>query len=284
MWRIRTNPPIRPSGPNVQWLSQAIWDAASMADALLLSRLVHDLLTRRAGPPDAARPLLIHRDETAGTRVELSGASLANAVAKASALVEEDVGGTLALAMPPHWIGAALSLAGWHAGLLVRVNDPVAGVEAVEGAEIAVVGPDLPHGTWAETTYVSRLHPFGLPFDSDVMLPEAVNDLAPALRSGPDRLGAPSDADPGDGVLRQNTAGYGSAELIEAAQRFAGELDDGSTLVSTLPFHDLRGLLAATLVPLITGGSTVLVTGTVDSEQVTRISRVERASATWGQA
>jgi uncharacterized protein (TIGR03089 family) len=255
-----------------------------MADALLLSRLVHDLLTRRAGPPDAARPLLIHRDESAGTRVELSGASLANTVAKASALVEEDAGGTLALAMPPHWIGAALTLAGWHAGLLVRVNEPAAGVDYVEGAEIAVVGPDLPPRTRAETTYVSRMHPFGLPFDSGVLLPETVTDLAPALRSGPDRLGAPSDVDPRDGSLRQGTAGYGSAELVEAAHRFAGELDAGATLLSTLPFHDLRGLLAATLVPLITGGSTVLVTGTVDREQVTRISGVERASTTWGQA
>jgi hypothetical protein len=36
-----------------------------------------------------------------------------------------------------------------------------------------------------------------------------------------------------------------------------------------------------TLVPLITGGSTVLVTGSLEPEQVARIAGVERASTTW---
>ena len=281
MRRIRTNPPIRPFGPTVQWLSHAIWDAAQVPDAERLSELVHDLLARRAASADAAQPLLVHRDETAGTRVELSGASLTNTVAKASALFEEDAGGTLALAIPPHWIGAALTLAGWHAGLLVGINDPAAGDGYAQAAEIGVVGPHVPTVRGGETAYVSRLHPFGLPFDADVVLPDNVSDLAPELRSGPDRLGPPSDDHQADHSLRQDAVTYGEAEVIETARRFAGELESGSTLLSTLPFHDLRGLLAVTLVPLITGGSTVLVTGSLEPEQVARIAGVERASATW---
>ena len=281
MWAIRTNPPIRPFGPIVQCLSHVIWDAADVPDTERLSQLVHDLLTRRSGSPEAAKPLLVHRDEAAGTRVELSGASLTNTVAKASALFEEEAGGTLALAIPPHWIGAALALAGWHAGLVVWVNDPADEGAYAEAADIGVVGPDVPTVGGGQTAYVSRLHPFALPFDPDVVLPETVSDLAPALRSGPDRLGPPASFENASHVLQQDALGYPAADVVAAAGRFAGELEPGSTLVTTLPSHDLRGLLAVTLVPLITGGSTVLVTGSLEPEQVARIAGVERASTTW---
>src|SRR3954447_10027424 len=139
MRRIRTNPPIRPFRPNVQGLSHGIWDAARMPDPQRLSPLVHDLIGRRAGGPDGASPLLVHRDETAGTRVELSGVSLANTVAKASALFEHEAGGTLGLAIAPHWIGAALTLAAWHAGLGVRVDDAAAGDAVLAAADVLVV-------------------------------------------------------------------------------------------------------------------------------------------------
>ncbi len=285
MRRIRTNPPIRPFGPTVQCLSHAICDAARVSDAesagLPLSQFVHDLLSRRVASPDAARPLLIHRDESAGTRVELSAASLTNTVAKASALFEEDSGGMLALAIPPHWIGAALTLAGWHAGLGVWIEDPAEGDSYAQAAEIGVVGPDVPTVRGGATAYVSRLHPFALPFDPDVVLPETVSDLAPSLRSGPDRLGSPNLHEHAEVSLRQDGARYGETEVLDTARRFAGELEQGSTLLSILPFHDVRGLLAVTLVSLITGGSTVLVTGSLDAGQVARIAGVERASTTW---
>jgi uncharacterized protein (TIGR03089 family) len=259
----------------------AIWDAAPVPVEQGLSRFVHDLLARRVASPDAGQPLLVHRDETAGTRVELSGASLTNTVAKAAALFEEEPGGALALAIAPHWIGAALTLAAWHGGLTVRLDDPAGGYGDVRKADIGVVGPDVPDVLPGEWVLASRLHPFGLPFDPDVVLPGSVDDLALSLRSGPDRLGPAADHDHQDSSLQQDGATYGPGELIDAAHRFAGELEPGSTLLSTLPFHDLRGLLAVTLVPLLTGGSTVLVTGTMDGEQVARLAGVERASTTW---
>src|SRR3954447_1055892 len=281
MRRIRTNPPIRPFRPNVQGLSHGIWDAARMPDPQRLSPLVHDLIGRRAGGPDGASPLLVHRDETAGTRVELSGVSLANTVAKASALFEEEAGGSVALAIPSHWIGAALALAAWHAGLVVRLEGAAEGDGDLPATDVLVVGPDVPAEARAQTTYVSRLHPFALPFDADVALPGNVEDLAPALRSGPDRLGPPADFDAADVVLTQDAAEYRTADVLDAAQRLAAELGQGVTLLSTLSMHDLRGLLAVTLLPLLTGGSTVLVTGSLDPEQVSRVAAVERASVTW---
>jgi uncharacterized protein (TIGR03089 family) len=248
-----------------------------------LSALVHDLLVRRTQGA-GAQPLLVHLDEAAGTRVELSGTSLTNTVAKASALFDDEGEGMLALAIPPHWIGAGLALAGWHTGMVVWINDPADGDGYAQSAEVGVVGPEVPTVRGGETAYVTRLHPFGLPFDADVLLPAVVNDLAPWLRSGPDRLGAPHATPGGIDALAQDGIVYDEATVVAAAGAFAAELEPGSTLLSALPFHDLRGLLAATLVPLLTGGSTVLVTGTTDPQRLASIAATERATTTWTPA
>jgi len=245
-----------------------------VAEEQRLSALVHDLLVRRVSTA-GAQPLLVHRDEAAGTRVELSAISLANTVAKASALFEDDWGGSLALAIPPHWIGAALTLAGWHMGLHVWIEDPAYGDGYAQGAEIGVVGPKVPTEGRGETSYATRLHPFGLPFDEDAGLPAVVNDLAVELRLGPDVLGPPAAASPAaDEILRENA-------LIAAARTYSAGLGAKPTLLSALPFHELRGLLAVTLVPLLTGGSAVLVTGTEDAADLATIAATERATVTW---
>jgi uncharacterized protein (TIGR03089 family) len=247
-----------------------------------LSALVHDLLVRRTATA-GAQPLLVHRDEAAGTRVELSGTSLTNTVAKASALLDgAGPDPSLALAIPAHWIGAALALAAWHVGGTVRsgpegIEDPV-----LADATVLLVGPDV-LGAVPDvkgTVYVSRLHPFGLPFDADVTLPWYATDLAPALREGPDALGPPAGHDAAPSRADQD-AGLRESALIAAARVFAASCPPGSTLLSALPLHDLRGLLAVTLVPLLTGGSTVLVTGTADPDRLSAIAATERATTIW---
>jgi uncharacterized protein (TIGR03089 family) len=250
-----------------------LWEGVEVAEQRL-SAVVHDLLVHRvatAGP----QPLLVHRDEAAGTRVELSAVSLTNTVAKASALFEDERGGSLALAIPPHWIGAALALAGWHMGLHVWIEDPAYGDDYAMGAEVSVVGPKVPTDGRGETSYATRLHPFGLPYEAEAGLPAVVNDLALELRLGPDVLGPPAAPSPwAEDMVRENA-------LIAAARTYTVGLGSKPTLVSALPFHELRGLLAATLVPLLTGGSTVLVTGTNDADDLARIAATERATATW---
>jgi uncharacterized protein (TIGR03089 family) len=246
-----------------------------VSDSERLPALVHDLLVRRTAIA-GAQPLLVHVDDATGTRVELSASSLTNTVAKASALLADEAGGSLALAIPPHWIGAGLALAAWHVALTVCGE--------LEDATVAVVGPAALESDpeVSATVYVSRLHPFGLPFDATTELPWYATDLAPALREGPDRLGPPSLAS--SIPLRLTTGDVSEPELIAAAASFAGELEPGSTLLSALPFDEVRGLLAATLVPLLSGGSTVLVTGTTDPTRLAAIAATERATTTWTPA
>jgi uncharacterized protein (TIGR03089 family) len=237
-----------------------------------ISSLVHDLLVHRVSAA-GARPLLVHRDEAAGTRVELSAVSLTNTVAKASALLDQaGPDATVVLELPSHWLGAALALAAWHGGHCLWVAQP--GIEGPP-ADVAVVGPS-PSGqqTKSEVTYVSRLHPFGLPFDDE--LPWDVTDLALALREGPDLLGPPppTPARSADDAVRENAT-------LAAARTYTAALRPGATLVSALPLHELRGLLAVTLVPLLTGGSAVLVTGSEEPDDLAAVAATERADAVW---
>ena len=177
-----------------------VWEGGVVAQEQRLSDLVHGLLVRRVAV-SGAQPLLVHRDEAAGTRVELSAVSLTNTVAKASALLDPaGPDATVVLDLPTHWLGAALALAAWHGRQALYIAQPE--TEAPP-ADIAVVGPDPAQRTKSEVTYVSRLHPFGLPFDDE--LPWDVTDLGLALREGPDVLGPPAvtGATSADDVLRE---------------------------------------------------------------------------------
>lgn len=72
---------------------------------------------------DPSLPLVTHYDDATGERTELSGATLANWVAKTANLLvdgcglgEGDVAG---VPLPPHWQTAAVLLGAWSAGLTV---------------------------------------------------------------------------------------------------------------------------------------------------------------------
>jgi uncharacterized protein (TIGR03089 family) len=71
-----------------------------------------------------AQPLLTFYDDATGERVELSGITLANWVAKTANLLVDDVGlapGESALVnLPPHWQSAAVLLGCWSAGIVVE--------------------------------------------------------------------------------------------------------------------------------------------------------------------
>ncbi|WDZ86935.1 TIGR03089 family protein [Micromonospora cathayae] len=85
--------------------------------------------------PDPTRPLLTWYDDATGERTELSGATLANWVAKTANLLVDDVatgpGGTVGVLLPPHWQTAAVLLGCWSAG--VTVAGAPGPVEALAG-------------------------------------------------------------------------------------------------------------------------------------------------------
>jgi hypothetical protein len=73
---------------------------------------------------DPTRPLLTWYDDASGDRTELSGATLANWVAKTANLVVDGAGAAAGdhaeVFLPPHWQTAAVLLGCWSAGLTVR--------------------------------------------------------------------------------------------------------------------------------------------------------------------
>src|SRR5256885_6212831 len=76
--------------------------------------------------PSPARPLITHYDDAAGTRVELSVATLANWAAKtANWLTEEhdlEPGDPVAVLLPAHWQTAGILLGAWWCGAHITDN------------------------------------------------------------------------------------------------------------------------------------------------------------------
>ena len=89
------------------------------------------------GLPDPARPFLTYYDEGTGERVELSGVTAANWVAKTSNfLVDEPEaapGTRVRLGLPSHWLRFVWILSCWTVGAAVVDTD----------ADIGLSGPDL---------------------------------------------------------------------------------------------------------------------------------------------
>src|SRR3712207_2384754 len=90
-------------------------------------------LFERALAGDPAQPLLTYYDDGTGERVELSGATLDNWVAKTANLLVDTYGlapgDRAAVLLPPHWQTAAVLLGCWSAGLSVSTSARPAEVE-----------------------------------------------------------------------------------------------------------------------------------------------------------
>ncbi|SFB63419.1 TIGR03089 family protein [Amycolatopsis marina] len=199
----------------------------------------------------AARPLITHYDDEAGSRIELSVATVANWAAKtANWLVEEfdvEPGDRVAVALPAHWQTAGVLLGAWWCGADVTSD--------AAGAKVAFVGPDTSTSA-AEATAVVALDPLGrgLPstpadgaFDylSEARL--AGDDFAPMFpipSTTPALLGETVD----DVLAR--AASHAETSGISGTDRVL------STLDWALPEGALVGLLA----PLSAGAHLVQVT------------------------
>jgi uncharacterized protein (TIGR03089 family) len=109
---------------------------------------------------DPTRPLVTFYDDATGERSELSGATLANWVAKTANLLVDGLGlapGDVAsVRLPPHWQTAAVLLGCWNAGICVDVTGS-------HRAAVAFVtaGAEPPD---AGETFALALAPLGLPF------------------------------------------------------------------------------------------------------------------------
>ena len=238
-------------------------ERAHVVTELLSARL------RRRVRTAGAEPLLTTYDTDAGARVELSAVTLLNWVDKTSHLLDElgvDPGDRVALELaesaPGHWVTAVWELACWQVGALVVVGEPAA-------ARLLVTGPDWSRSAGAGADVVAcSLHPLGLPLAEPP--PPAVLDYALEVRGQPDRYpavgqppGAPAWQDPG--------------RRLSQADLVAGSPAPGRRLVR--PGTPWATAEAAVVAPLLSGGSAVVVTGTVSEHELDRIRRDERVNS-----
>jgi uncharacterized protein (TIGR03089 family) len=210
---------------------------------------------------DPTRPMLTFYDDATGERVELSGATLANWVAKTANLLVDDLGSgpadRAALALPPHWQTAAVLLGCWSAGLAVRYTGPGKSTDddaAVAFASLAVIrNGDVFAGT--PDRYVLGLAPLGAPLRETV--PGWLDYIGEVRVHGDHFAGTPIDA--ASPALLQSDGGYLShATLTARAVDRAGALGiaPGSrVLVVADPDADPEYWL---LPALAVGASTVL--------------------------
>lgn len=183
---------------------------------------------------DPARPRVTHYDDAAGSRVELSGATLANWAAKTANWLRDELdvqpGDAVAVLLPPHWQTAGALLGAWWCGARVTGS--------AQGAQVALCGVDrVADAQDAEEVAALSLDALGMGLHAP---PPGVRDYASEVRVHGDTFrsaGAAPDAD----------------QVLAAARARAGELGlgPGARLLSTagwdgaVPGELLLAVLAA---------------------------------------
>lgn len=195
-----------------------------------------------------AQPLITHYDDAAGTRVELSVATMRNWAAKtANWLVDElDVtpGDRVAVLLPAHWQTAAVLLGAWWCGAEVVTSGPsvVAFVPPGGSADDATV------------TAVASLDPMGRDLRGDVPV-GSVDYIGDARLFGDDYLALTPV--PGDTMCFQGST---VDEVLATAEKRAVELGltPKSRVLSTLDWP--AGVPDGLVTVLAAGASLVQVT------------------------
>ncbi|ALG13620.1 TIGR03089 family protein [Kibdelosporangium phytohabitans] len=210
---------------------------------------------------DRTRPLITHYDDAAGTRVELSVATLANWAAKTANWLSEEFdvepGTPVTVDLPAHWQTAGVLLGAWWCGAHVTASAPEVALTTVDA-----VPP--PGAAWA----VVSLDPMGMGLRGSP--PDGALDYISESRMFGDDF-FPVRQVPG------STPALGAltvAEVVESAREKAISGRVLSTLEWTVPDGVISGLLSV----LAGGGSLVQVSNPskadahLESERATPIT------------
>ncbi|MGH3826122.1 MAG: TIGR03089 family protein [Pseudonocardiaceae bacterium] len=131
---------------------------------------------------DPARPRITHYDDAAGSRVELSGATLANWAAKTANWLRDELdvqpGDTVAVLLPPHWQTAGALLGAWWCG--ATVVNPVAGAPAAHCNVTLCAVDHIADATGADELAALGLDALGAGIAA---LPAGVRDFASEIRA-----------------------------------------------------------------------------------------------------
>ena len=232
---------------------------------------VTDALLAPVLAADARRPLITFYDDATGERLEFSGETLANWIAKTANLLRDECdvepGTRVAVLLPTHWQTAVALLGAWWNGAVV-VDDPA-------GADVALADAEHLDAAGAAGLVVGfSLDAFGRGLAD---LPRDAVDYASEVRLHGDAF-APFGAVPGDApALGEATVD----DVVTAARRRAAELgyDARSRVLATSdwPLHLDGGLVDGLLAVLAAGGSLVQVRHP-DPAVMDRRAEVEKAT------
>jgi uncharacterized protein (TIGR03089 family) len=210
-----------------------------------------------AGLPDPARPFLTYYDDVTGERVELSGVTTANWVAKTSNFLVDDLeaepGTRVRLGLPSHWLRFVWALSCWSVGAAVVDT----------GADIGVSGPDL--GADEPVRLAASLRPLGGRFTEP---PAGFLDLGAEVPPHGDVFVALDPPGPDTLALDLDGRRATQAELTTAI-----EPSTERVLVEPGPLpRDVDLLVAAGL-----GGGSLVVVAHASTETIGRLAEQERA-------
>ncbi|MFG2053514.1 TIGR03089 family protein [Micromonospora sp. NPDC048930] len=212
---------------------------------------------------DPTRPLLTWYDDATGERTELSGATLANWVAKTANLLVDEValapGDRAAVLLPPHWQTAAVLLGCWSAKLTVL--DTPGDVDVLFAA---ATGADAAQRWSAGERYVLALDPFALPMRA---VPAGFADFVTAVRGH------------GDHFTPYPQGGEADAELLARAEARAAELcltPGDRILVDATAYPDPADWLLAPL----TAGATLVACANLDPSRLDARTATEKVTRT----
>ncbi|MGW6281914.1 TIGR03089 family protein [Kribbella sp. NPDC055071] len=213
-----------------------------------MSRVLPELFAA-AVRRDGGAPFLTYYDDTSGERIELSAVTTANWVAKtANLLVDEydlESGETVAIGLPPHWLGVVWALSTWSVGASLT-----SGV-----GTLAITGPDFTIRGSRETV-ASALLPLGGRFREPV--PEGIQDYGAEVYNHPDvfvPFDPPSPTTPAYDELTHD-------DLIRTAEPVTDRILVTRDLVS----RDGLGLL----VGVISGGGSIVLCRNLDPAKLER--------------
>jgi uncharacterized protein (TIGR03089 family) len=233
---------------------------------------------------DPARPLVTFYDDASGERVELSGKTFGNWVAKTANLLvdglDAEPGDRVALALPPHWQTAAWLFACWSAGLVAEPVWPDPPGSEIEADIVVAAGELLPMRTDAREVVGLSLHALGAPLPD---CPPGVVDYAVEVRSYGDHFApyVPPDPDGPALVVMKDT--FTAAALVRLAGEAARDwgLDARTRVLTAMPYITLNGLLAGLLAPLTARGSVIIQRNLNESALARRIT-LEHVTAVAG--
>ncbi len=215
---------------------------------------------------DPGRPRITVYDDTdgptRGERIELSARVLANWVAKAANLLQEDLdaapGTVVRLDLPPHWRTLYWAFAGWSVGACVEVPTDAGDAPAAGSTPDVLVTDDSATAADSDAEHVVLVTLAGLARAATEPVPSGAVDEARDLATHGDLFDPWEDPAPDEDALRSGTGSTAYADLVPA--RGVGAPRVHTSTVDPVVF------LGLALRTLADDGSVVLTRGTTDDE------------------